>query len=284
VKVIQNRISRLCRAILPTLANVQREITLTEDLVADGLEHFFVSQDYPNNIHLLVGKQSQYTYGLNYCLMKRKGRKTPEQKRRCEKRYPQVDFTSHTILKGFAELVEQMNRVSGDVWSYELYTDEKMQYQIALQADPEIRKRMEQGRFRHVKINAQLPRTLTNDLFSANYMEREVRKDLAEYHRETVCFGRNVCNGLERFCVYLFHHNFIKRYRIGIPGEDRTHAEVAGLSKREVMRIHKRVLTERRFITDGEVEAGSFFDQLWRRQIPTPHKQQPEYLPAFALA
>ena len=117
-----------------------------------------------------------------------------------------------------------------------------------------------------------------------NYIDREVRKDVPEYHRQTVCFGRNVGNGMERTCVYLYHHNFIKRYRIGVAGEERTHAEVAGVALEEVDRIRRDVVSRRRFIGDGEIESGGFFDELWRRKIPTPLKRRPDYLPKFALA
>ena len=122
VKVIQNRIGRLARTIIPTLSSVQDQIDLNEHLVADGRENFCVSQDFPDNIHLLVGKESQYTYGFNYALMRRKGRKTEKQKLRCELLYKEVDFTTHTITKGFKELVEQMNCVAAATENLMLFT------------------------------------------------------------------------------------------------------------------------------------------------------------------
>lgn len=284
VKTIQNRFSRLARAIIPTLSSLQHSIDLRENLVADGLENFFVSQDFPNNIHVLVGKRSQYTYGFNYALMRRKGRKTEAQAIRCEALYPRVDFDLHTIKRGFKELTTQMNRVAKERSPLVLYTDEKQQYTTALAEDATIEKRRESGGFAHVQINSKLPRTLRNDLFSVNYIDREIRKDVPEYRRETVCFGRNVVNGLERFCVYLFHHNFIKRYRIRVTDEERTHAEVAGISEAEVRTIREDVVKRRRFIRDKEIESGGFFESLWRKQIPAPLKEKSDYLPKFAVA
>ncbi len=182
------------------------------------------------------------------------------------------------------ELIGQMKRVSGEKATYRLYTDEKRQYRIALREDAVIGRRTREGDFEHVQINSQRPRSLSNDLFSVNYLDREVRKDLPEYHRQTVCFGRNVGNGLERLCVYFYHHNFIKKYRIGVKGENRTHAEVAGLSKYAVMRIRSQVTKNRRFIGDGEIVKGGFFEELWKRRIPTPLKNKPDYLPNYAIA
>ena len=284
VTTIQNRISRLARTILPTMGNLQELLALDEDLVADGLENFCVSQDFPNNIHILVGKISQFTYGMNYALMRRTGRRTEEQKLRCEELYPQVDFSQFTIKKTFKELIVQMRRLCDKERQLTLYTDERIQYQLALKEDPDIQTRIQSGKFSHETISSKEPRTLTNDLFSVNYIDREARKDVPEFRRETVCIGRNVGNCLERLTVYLFHHNFIKKYRIGVSGEDRTHAEVAGISKKEVDAIIQDAITRRRFIKDGEVVDGGFLDLLWRRKIPTPLAKRDDYLPKFAVA
>ena len=284
VKTIQNRFSRLARTIIPTLSLIQDSIELNEDLVADGLENFFVSQDFPNNIHILVGKESQYTYGFNYALMRRKGKKTDEQHKRCKRLYRRVDFTRNTIKKSFAELIGQMKRVALGRSRFALYSDEKQQYHSALGEDRQIVEMRDEGTFEHIRISSRLPRTVYNDLFSVNYIDREVRKDVPEYHRETVCFGRNVGNGLERLCVYLYHHNFIKVYRIGVSGESRTHAEVAGVGEDQIRVIREDVVDRRRFIGDGEIEYGGFFDALWRRTIPTPLAARSDYLPKFAIA
>ena len=214
VKTIQNRFSRLARSIIPTLSVIQDTVSLKEHLVADGLENFFVSQDFPNNIHLLVGKKSQYTYGLNYALMRRKGRMTSEQRKRCERLYRRVDFTRDTIKKGFKELIVQMKRVAKHSTSLKLFTDEKQQYRAALAEDPDVRSMTRDGFFEHVRINSRVARTVSNDLFSVNYLDREIRKDVPEYHRETVCFGRNVGNGLERLCVYIYHPDYLPKFAI----------------------------------------------------------------------
>lgn len=283
-QTIQNRFGRLARNIIATTTSLHHTLKLKEHLVADGFEGFCVSQDFPNNIHLLAGKESQFLYGFNYALLRRKGRKTEVQKERCAKLYPLVDFTRHTIKHTFAELLTQMMNVAHQASSFELYTDEKRQYKFALREDPFTSQLRVKRLFSHITINSRLPRTILNDLFSVNYLDREVRKDLAEYHRETVCFPRNVNNTLERLCVYFFHHNFIKRYRVGVVGEERTHAEVAGVEKPQVNRMLNEVVTRRSFYHDGSVTYGGFFDELWCRQLPTPLRNLPEYLPRYAIA
>jgi len=283
-ETIQNRFSRLSRNFIAVLSLLHHRSILCEDLVADGFESFCYSQDFPNNIHLLVGKESQFLYGFNYALMRRKGRYTKVQKQRCNRLYQHVDFASHTIKKAFKELLIQTTFLVHRPLLLRFYTDDKRQYKIALHEDPYTNQMKVHGIFSHLTVSSRVPRTLTNNLFSANYLDREIRKDLPEHHRETVCFARNVTNCLERLCVYFLHHNFIKKYRIGVTGEERTHAEVAGLNKQDIDRIRRKVTMKRSFYHEGEVSFGGFFDQLWRRAIPTPLKQSCDYLPKFALA
>jgi len=81
----------------------------------------------------------------------------------------------------------------------------------------------------HLRISSHLPRTIHNPLFSSNYTDRELRKDLANHHRESVCFNRNVANGMLRLWAYLMWHNYLKPYRIRWPKGRRpaTHAEAS---------------------------------------------------------
>jgi len=281
---IQNRFSRLARSSLVLVCSLLQQFTPEEDFVADGLQNFCVSQDFPHDIHLLAGKESQFLYGCNYALFRRSGRKTPQQAERCKRIYPRVDFSRYTIKRTFRELLIQLQRFAANRPALRLYTDERRQYRLALREHPLWYARSLDRRFRHITVNSRKPRTLSNDLFSVNYLDREIRKDVAEYHRETVCFGRNVGNMLERTWLYFFYHNFMKPYRIGVSGEQRTHAEVAGVSRRWIEWMLARVFRCRGFLHDGAIPYGSFYEQLWRREITTPLKEQPDYLPKYAVA
>lgn len=282
--VIQNRLGRLARSCLCYLGALQEQMQPFEAFVADGIENFCVSQYFPNDIHILAGKESQFVYGFNYALFRRKGRKTAAQARRCKQIYPSVDFRANTITGGFAELMVQLIRISGYSDQVGLYTDERAQYQRAIRQNSELALRSHQGRWTHTRISSLRPRTSSNDLFSVNYLDRELRKDLAEYHRQTVCFARNVSNSLERTLLYFFHHNFCKCYRIGVRAEQRSHAEVAGVSPQQVGEILSEVFHKRGFLHDGAIAYGSFYEKLWRREIPTPLKKRAEYLPGYAVA
>ena len=128
-----------------------------------------------------------------------------DQKRRREKLERSWRADPRGVRKGFDELV---GYIRSDGMMRVLYTDEKREYRESLR-EAALRRVI-----RHVRISSTLPRTLRNDLFSVNYLDRELRKDCANYVRETVCFSRNVNNCMERFWVYFVYHNYRKRYRI----------------------------------------------------------------------
>jgi|GEM_PF-4274898 len=62
----------------------------------------------------------------------------------------------------------------------------------------------------HRRYSSRLPRTVGNPLFPVNYIDRECRKDMAEYVRETIRFARSA-------------HNFFKPWSLNGGGADRRH-------------------------------------------------------------
>ena len=156
-----------------------------------------------------------------------------------------------------------------------LYTDEKVEYVRSL------RQRDGCKPIEHVRISSHIARTVKNELFSVNYLDREIRKDCANHVRETVCFARDVNNCMERLWVYFVYHNYRKRYRIG-SGDDRSHAEVAGIERKEVMRVLRGYYTRRSFISLNRV-SGSM-RRLWLRRLETPLKGVPGYVPNHLVA
>ncbi|MBN2050920.1 MAG: hypothetical protein JW760_10780, partial [Spirochaetales bacterium] len=59
-KTIAGKISRLTRQFLAFNRFTRPIFNLKENLVADGFESFVVSQYFPNNFNLLIGKDSQF--------------------------------------------------------------------------------------------------------------------------------------------------------------------------------------------------------------------------------
>lgn len=278
---IQNRLERLGRNCLAAHAELVRQIILREDLVADGFESFDVSQYHPNNINLLCGKDSQFLYSFTHSSLNRKGRMTEEQKLKAKEL---KKAKRGTLGRDFARLLAHIE----ELWdqpsrpSLSLYTDMHPAYPGAILANPRLREALAHGSLHHERISSEEPRTILNPLFSVNYMDRELRKDGAAYHRETTCFTRNVSNGLHRLAVYQFWHNYRKPFRIKKKEKrDLVHAEAAGLPRSVIEACFEDLFTRRRFITHERlsVEGAS----IWRRAIATPEKKKPELLPKYAI-
>lgn len=123
--------------------------------------------------------------------------------------------------------------------------------------------------FFHQKIPSRRPRTRTNPLFTVNYLDRQLRKDLAEHVRETVRFARNVCNSMERLWVAIGEHNFYKRFRTNDPVfVQRTHADEARICRADQRRVLRKITTRRRFLSFQSLPAA--FELCWRRGYETP--------------
>ncbi len=277
---ITNRISRLARQSLALHNTLLGELSLNEDLVADGFESFAVSQYFPNNIQLLAGKESQFWVVTDYAHLRRKGRMTPYQKIRNQKlqvqfingrvtTYKSFERLLHTILT----LVDQSGRTT-----VKLFTDRHQSYQQVISNMT----RDERAHIEHVLCSSTLPRTVSNQLFSVNYLDREIRKDLAEHTRETVQFGRNVVNQMERLAIYRTYHNYYKPFRIrDKAGQRYTHAEKAGISRSSIQREKKTFFTQRRFLSRIRGEISHDLD-VWLRCITTPLKKSTEELQSYA--
>jgi hypothetical protein len=247
------------------------ELELAENLVADGFESFAVSRYFPNNVHLLAGSESQFLYFCDYVSIRRSGRMSEVQRRMratVERFYRPF---SYALGDSFTALGAQVAALLSDSrWPQVILdTDERAEYPTALARVGAIKQAIASGRLIHRRTNSRVARTAANPLFAVNYLDRQLRKDLAEHVRYSVRFARNVNNCMERLWVYLLHHNLHKRYRINQPVIDRrTHAQVAGLSAQQIADVHRGLYTRRQF--RSRLRLCRTFDTVWRRGYTTP--------------
>ena len=279
---VNNRLSRLARQAMAVSASLCRDFSLKEDLVADGFESFVKSQYMPNNIHILAGKDSQFWFLSDYAQLTRKGRMTDIQKRKNEEIKEQVKVNRVTIYRSFQNLVNTaagLQRNSGRK-SVVLYTDEHPRYRQVM----ELLLPEERLALKHIRISSRRARTVTNPLFSVNYLDREIRKDNSDHVRETVQFARNAGNAMERLAIYRLYHNFMKPYRINGETECRiSHGEKAGIPGDRIRRELRSLYTLRRFL--GKQDCMDVSDRkLWCRCVHTPLNRFADYLPRYALA
>lgn len=284
IESIQNRQDRLGRNCLAFHARVIEGHKLAEDLCADGFESFDRSQYFPNAINILVGKDSQFLYGATHATLRRKGRMTPGQKRRRAAYDARFSIPSGSLTKSFVGLMEGIE----PMWTHRdhrplvLRTDEHPVYPRAITRITSLREGILAGTFVHEAFSSKLPRTVENPLFPVNYYDRELRKDIAAYRRESTCFTRNVANGLMRFSQHMVWHNYRKPHRIVSTAEKpKSHAVVAGLDEKRINRELSRLYSDRAFLSHQALSNEA--TRIWLKKHPTPLKLKNDYCPRFAM-
>ena len=86
---------------------------------------------------------------------------------------------------------------------------------------------------------------------------------------------------MDRISIYALYHNLKKPYRES-QGDNRTHAEVAGMDPARVESMLYGLFSRREFVSQLNPE-GIFLKQ-WLRLFPTPLKKKKELLPKHAAA
>jgi len=280
-KTIENKIMRLTRQALALQLLALEHVDLQEHLVVDGLESFWGSQYFPNNLHVAVGADSQFVYGWNGVTIRRSGRMRESQRSRREELERCYRADPQGVKWSFRSIAQLCARLMADSSHHELAlrTDEHQSYPPALASLAQWERLVQSRGVTHLRYSSRLPRTVGNPLFAVNYIDRECRKDMAEHVRETTRFARSAHTSMERLSLYLVAHNFFKPWRLngGSTGQ-RTHAEVAGVQIGGISRwfFTRRVMFSHQVITEP-------FLRIWLRMYETPLARHGPYLPRYLL-
>jgi hypothetical protein len=227
---IINRIKRLSRNAIIINDQLICVLPFKEDFVSDGFESFIKSQYFPDNYNILVGKDSRFLYYSDHVIIRRKGRMRDDQKRKRAMLELRWKADRKGIEKSFiclsGWLADKSTQREGKLI---LYTDEKKDYQRALNKSRVCSRLIKNGFWEHRMTNSKVLRDFKNPLFAVNYMDREFRKDMGLHSRESVKFARDVNNAMERMAVYTFEHNYMKDFKIrGYRRSIKTHYQAAG--------------------------------------------------------
>jgi hypothetical protein len=279
---VSNRISRAARQGLAVGSRLARTRHLGEDVAADGFESFCVSQYFPNNLTVLVGSESQFVYAADHATLRRKGRMTEAQKLRRSGLERRFTADPRALVKSLSRIAGECLHVLADESrpSLVLWTDEHQAYPRGIAESPCAAAMSAQGRVLHRTISSRAARTRANPLFPVNYLDRELRKDLHEHVRESTCFGRNVNRQMERFALYQFYHNFLKRHRAR--WGQVTNALVAGYDAALIEDELERVWKDRAFLTLTRLSES--MEDTWRRSRVTPLGRRDDYQPKYAVS
>jgi hypothetical protein len=281
---VQNRLDRLARQALAVHARLLPLIGANEAICVDGFVSFDVSQYFPSEVTISITSDSRFVLDLSQTNRRRSGTMTKSQAERARNLYAESALEHGGVSRTFREILDSFGVIQPREAFVPLVitTDEKPEYVRVLDRHPLFRAQDEEHRVIHRTINSHAPRTFANPLFASNYLDREIRKDMANHHRETVCFSRNVANGLCRLAAYLFHHNYIKRFSIKAPCSDRTlHGEAAGIPGPSIDRELSSVFSERRFLT--RLKLSPTLERIWTKRSPSPLKKNADYVPGYAL-
>jgi hypothetical protein len=281
---ILNRIDRLGRQCLAAHSSLSDRLPLSEDLASDGFQSFDVSKYFPNNIHILVGSSSQFLYAFSHVTLRRSGHMTEYQKAHRARLDSLVSYESHGIERSFTDILDDLDsRWNRKVMTrLTLNTDQKREYNRAIEHHPNLARDLEVGKLTHVQVSSKDARTRENPLFPVNYFDRELRKDLAMYRRGTVCYSRNVSNGMMRLSVYSFFHNYLKPYRIVDQKEQvKTHGGMMGIETEAIGRVLESLFEYRQF--RSKVEVTGLVEKVWAKALKTPLKQDPDYVPKYSV-
>jgi hypothetical protein len=257
---------------------------LQEPLVADGFEGYLHSKYFPHHLNILVGKDSQYFYAMDFSTLRRKGSMNSAQKRRrahfdriCRPDPKGIERSMHRLSEELLHLFDNRR-----IPVVELYTDDHQAYPRALYRHRQIALLQAERLIIHHRVKGRKHPGRNNVLYGVNYMDRQFRKDLASYVRSTVNTARNVCNLLDRLCVYRLYHNFLKPFRENRPKDGLTHGGQAGLDMQWLSWPLSRRFIERPFASLLPLSPGE--KGLWYRLYRTPLKVRPEYLPKHVWA
>lgn len=281
---VQNRLDRLARQALGVHATLLPLIETDEARCVDGFVSFDVSQYFPSEVTISITAASRFVLDLSQTNRRRSGTMTLRQTKRARQLYTKCSFEHGGVSRTFRELLDSLGiaRPRAAFVPLVITTDEKPEYARVLDHHALFRTQDERHRVIHQTINSHLPRTYANPLFASNYLDREIRKDLANHHRETACFSRNVANGLCRLSVYLFYHNYFKRFCINAPCFDKTlHGEAAGIPRAMIDKELVSFFFARRFLS--RVALLPTLERIWAKKSPTPLKKNLDYVPGYAL-
>jgi lambda repressor-like predicted transcriptional regulator len=287
LNLLSNRIDRLTRQAIALHSICLASRAGYDDICIDGFVSFDTSQYFPSEIPIAITAHSQFILDFSHASRRRSGTMTPAQKAKARELYRRIPLERGALARSFRETLVRALQLQppAPYRPFVLITDEKPDYQRVLQRLAAFRMQTEHTRLVHWTISSKLPRTLSNPLFSSNYIDRELRKDLAHHHRETVCFNRNVANGMMRLSLYLLGHNYLKPFRIRAHKgmHPRTHAEAAGIPVHLVQHFVQALTGGiRAFLS--RCTLSETMRRTWEKRWKTPGKTKAEYIPKYALA
>lgn len=282
---VQNRLDRLGRQTLGLHSILRKAVRRDGDVCVDGFQSFDLSQYFPNNYTISMSSRSLFALEMSHATLRRSGSMTRGQRLRRDEFDRRVSYEKKALERSFTEILDQvrLEYARSDGLPLVIVSDGHRAYSRAFGEHPLFKEQTHRRLCVHYAVSSKAARTRHNPLFASNYIDRQIRKDQAAHRRETACHCRNAANGSLRLWAYLGYHNYRKRFRINAwAGDERTHAEAAGIPRRSVQN-GLAFAFERRFFR-SRLRLSACDERAWLKKTPTPLKVGGEYVPAYAVA
>ncbi len=274
-RVIENRTRRLARNALSVMDEALSGVDLKENLVLDGFQSYTRSQYHPNNITQVVGSKSQFIYAAVHTLLRRSGAMRPYQRRqreRIDQLWKPVTSIAEDTTVVLRDLAGAITTAADRPGGIRIASDKHRAYPVALKAVPELALRVKDSRIEHMRVSSRAARTVRNPLFAVNYVDRQMRKNMAEHVRETVRQGREVNCQMERTAVFVVAHNFLTPHRVADTvdvGSCTTHAAMAAIDGQAVRDRLSRLFTHRH-VWSHSTSGHEWIRRIWQHEYTNP--------------
>jgi hypothetical protein len=202
-KTIDDRLARMGRHCMLFHWSQMRDAPPLKRLVVDGFESFELSQYYPIHHHVAVEKDTDFFVYFTDSELRRKGRMTPEQrKRRCqlERQFGRPDPQS--IRKDMTELLRVS--LAGQTRAT-VFSDDHRSYPPAIRRVP--------CRITHDVTSSRARRNRSNPLWEVNLVDLLIRHSGANHRRETIAWSKRRQASAEHLAVFLVWRNYMKGRR-----------------------------------------------------------------------
>ncbi len=268
----------LARQVMGYNAIIRSQLKLNEDVVIDGLENKIRSKFFPMDFNIAVGAKSQYIMYFDNSHYRRKGRQTKKQKETQKKFNKIYNYERASTKKSIKRMLKELNKHGLSESDIYLRSDEKKEYKTAIK---ELNKEPEFD-IKQKTISSKKARTLRNKLFAANYTDREIRKDEANYRRKTACISKELNKDLARNTLFIFFHNYYKDYRVKNPNLGH-HYNQTNIKNNKVNVIKENIYKYRVFYSSVEDKLSEFEKMLWKAKVKSPLGKTNYRIPKYAM-
>ena len=211
---VMNHVARLGRHCLLANQFLRPKDAPEAVTVIDGFESYEYSQYFPMHLNIAVDAKAHFIYAFSDAPLRRKGRKTAQQKKKLEQleaRHGRPD--PRAIEKSIAELVRLFAPEGSAVT---LHSDEHPAY-------PRAFRRIQTVEITHRTTSSKAARTAGNPLFPVNRVDLWTRHNGANHKRETIAYSKRRQAVMERFAILTVWLNYMKSFsekkRDASPGE-----------------------------------------------------------------